>query len=118
MYEIPSPTPFEVAIADLEGKPVRDEDGDVVITWPKFLRALLLLDALVAKLDAIEGTELRLRLKKKFDALKEGDTLALENDECTRMQSALKELRPQPNFAMSCLHFMHALRDAKKVEAE
>jgi hypothetical protein len=118
MKQIPIPAPFEITILDVDGAPGKEPDGSVSrISFPRFCRLIILADAFVENLDPIEAAELRLKVKAKLDAVTaDTERLLLEDDECTRLQKALKTIRPAPLLAMSCLAFMHAIRDAEKHE--
>lgn len=117
MKQIPIPSPFEIVILDVNDEPGKELDGSVSrINFSRLCRLIILADAFVDNLDPIEAAELRLKVKAKLDALSPADAaLVLEDDECTRLQKALKTIKPSPLLAMSCLPWMIAIRDAKKV---
>lgn len=114
MKHIDIPEPYEVPVLDTEGQPWLDEHQQPLrMNFARLARAFTLHDAFVEGLDAIEATELRLKVKKKLDALDaKTKRLLLEDDECRRLQKAMKASRPQPFIAMACIHHMHAIRDA------
>lgn len=110
---IPPPTPLET----FDGEPFRNEKGEPEPPMPfaRYARQLLRVAQFTEGLDAIDATELVLKVKRKIDEA--NGKLHLEDEEHKRLLAALKGTRPQADFAACIYPHIAAIRDARSFVA-